>query len=212
MFAKWYGIKKNAQKKFHLLGELNSGHSRGGGRPRWKVVTLSSVFFLNPSLSAQHIFFGRAIILSKCSQKQTCQQNLDLQSQVNFHRSSYLGKIIFLLHSALALWCRCQQAIMFRDGASSHRNKTFQMLKNTKKCIIASKVTAILLNEWFCLLVELHWKESACRLVQNQTRGFPLFILLFVSFSVTLRVPPLDSETGWTGELWWNRVLPILEN
>ena len=22
------------------------------------------------------------------------------------------------------------------------------------------------------------------------------------SFSVTLRVPPLDSETGWTGELW----------
>ena len=30
--------------------------------------------------------------------------------------------------------------------------------------------------------------------------------------SVTLRGPPLDSETGWTGELWSNRVLLILEN
>ena len=29
---------------------------------------------------------------------------------------------------------------------------------------------------------------------------------------VTLRVPPLDSETGWTGELWSNPVLLILEN
>ena len=25
-------------------------------------------------------------------------------------------------------------------------------------------------------------------------------------------LPPLDSETGWTGELWSNRVLLILEN
>ena len=31
------------------------------------------------------------------------------------------------------------------------------------------------------------------------------------SSSVTLRVPPLDSETGWTGELWSNRVVLILE-
>ena len=29
---------------------------------------------------------------------------------------------------------------------------------------------------------------------------------------VTLRVPPLKSETCWTGELWPNRVLLILEN
>ena len=29
---------------------------------------------------------------------------------------------------------------------------------------------------------------------------------------VTLRLPPLDSETGWTGELWSNPVLLILEN
>ena len=29
---------------------------------------------------------------------------------------------------------------------------------------------------------------------------------------VTLRGPPLDSETGWTGELWSNPVLLILEN
>ena len=32
------------------------------------------------------------------------------------------------------------------------------------------------------------------------------------SFSVTLRVPPHDSETGWTGELWSDPVLLILEN
>ena len=32
------------------------------------------------------------------------------------------------------------------------------------------------------------------------------------SFSVTLREPPLDSERGWTGDLWSNRVLLILEN
>ena len=29
---------------------------------------------------------------------------------------------------------------------------------------------------------------------------------------VTLRLPPLYSETGWTGELWSNPVLLILEN
>ena len=29
---------------------------------------------------------------------------------------------------------------------------------------------------------------------------------------VTLRGPPLDSETGWSGELWSNPVLLILEN
>ena len=34
----------------------------------------------------------------------------------------------------------------------------------------------------------------------------------FRSSLVTLRVPPLDSETGWTGELWSNPVLLILEN
>ena len=30
--------------------------------------------------------------------------------------------------------------------------------------------------------------------------------------SVMLRVPSLDSETGWTEELWMNRVILILEN
>ena len=33
-----------------------------------------------------------------------------------------------------------------------------------------------------------------------------------VCVCVTLRGPPLDSETGWTGELWSNPVLLILEN
>ena len=32
------------------------------------------------------------------------------------------------------------------------------------------------------------------------------------SFSVKLRPPPLDSEMGWTGELWLNRVFLILES
>jgi hypothetical protein len=39
----------------------------------------------------------------------------------------------------------------------------------------------------------------------------PLSFVLRPSY-VTLRLPPLDSETGWTGELWSNRVLLILEN
>ena len=34
----------------------------------------------------------------------------------------------------------------------------------------------------------------------------------FVRSYVTLSGPPLDSETGWTGELWSNHVLLILEN
>ena len=39
------------------------------------------------------------------------------------------------------------------------------------------------------------------------------FVRSFVRPScVTLRGPPLDSETGWTGELWSNPVLLILEN
>ena len=36
------------------------------------------------------------------SANQTFWQRLDLQSQVNFHSSTQLAKIIFLLHSALA--------------------------------------------------------------------------------------------------------------
>ena len=41
-----------------------------------------------------------------------------------------------------------------------------------------------------------------------------LLLLLYYScycYCVTLRVPPLKSETGWTGELWFNCVLLILE-
>ena len=39
-----------------------------------------------------------------------------------------------------------------------------------------------------------------------------LLLLRPPSSSVTLVLPPLDSETGWTGELWSNRILLILEN
>ena len=38
------------------------------------------------------------------------------------------------------------------------------------------------------------------------------FICSFVRSSFTLVLPPLDSKTGWTEELWSNRVLLILEN
>ena len=41
---------------------------------------------------------------------------------------------------------------------------------------------------------------------------FCLFIRPHFFFSVMLRVPPLDSEMGWTGELWSNSVFLILEN
>ena len=34
----------------------------------------------------------------------------------------------------------------------------------------------------------------------------------YYSYSITLRIPPLDSETGWTGELGSNPVLLIFEN
>ena len=36
--------------------------------------------------------------------------------------------------------------------------------------------------------------------------------VLRTSAFVTLRVPPLDSEMGWTGEVWSNHGLLILEN
>ena len=35
------------------------------------------------------------------------------------------------------------------------------------------------------------------------TQEFPIIRLSFCLF-VTLRLPPLDSETGWTGEVWSN--------
>ena len=38
------------------------------------------------------------------------------------------------------------------------------------------------------------------------------FLFLRPLSPVTLRGPPLDSETGWTEELWSKRVLLILEN
>ena len=54
----------------------------------------------------------------------------------------------------------------------------------------------------------LNWQKvrAICKISKIRHNDF------FHSFSVTLRVPPLDSETGWTGELWSNRVLLILEN
>ena len=50
---------------------------------------------------------------------------------------------------------------------------------------------------------------SIFRSIQYQTQGFPDFVW---TLCVTLRPPPLYSETGWTRELWSNCVFLILEN
>ena len=48
--------------------------------------------------------------------------------------------------------------------------------------------------------------------IQNPIFDTRISVRVFVCLCVTLRGPPLDSETGWTGELWSNPVLLILEN
>ena len=55
LFAKCYRNQKKCWQLFHLTLVTN-----GGGRPRWKVVTLSFVFFLTPSLrwSLHHLPTG----------------------------------------------------------------------------------------------------------------------------------------------------------
>ena len=50
---------------------------------------------------AKHIYFGRVLNFTEHIQKRTFWQRLDLLSQVNFHSSTYFGKIFFLLHSEL---------------------------------------------------------------------------------------------------------------
>ena len=53
LFAKCYRNQKKCWQLFHLTLVTN-----GGGRPRWKVVTLSFVFFLTPSLSYSNEYIG----------------------------------------------------------------------------------------------------------------------------------------------------------
>ena len=56
---------------------------------------------------------------------------------------------------------------MVKDGAFSHKIGFVTMFKEIlnheghPNYITGSKVMAILLNGWICLLVELHWKGSA---------------------------------------------------
>ena len=45
----------------------------------------------------------------------------------------------------------------------------------------------------------------------EQEQGFPSFVRPSF-YSVTLRVPPMNSEMGWTGELWSKTKFLILEN
>ena len=57
-------------------------------------------------------------------------------------------------------------------------------------------------------MINKHLRTMTCaQILQNiqyQTQGFPS---VCPSSSVTLRGPPLNSATGWTGELWSNRIL-----
>ena len=62
----------------------------------------------------------------------------------------------------------------------------------------------------------LHCTKSSARACLSNNRYSKLdtrisFVRLFVRPSRS-GDPPLDSETGWTGKLWSNRVLLILEN
>ena len=60
--------------------------------------------------------------------------------------------------------------------------------------------------------LECHQKPRQLR--QTSTTRFlgPSYIRHLPFFSVRLGLPPMDSETGWTGELLSNRALLILEN
>ena len=59
------------------------------------------------------------------------------------------------------------EAQTVKNGASSHKTNYITIcseilnLEGHSNCIVGSKVTAILLNGWIMLLVELHWEGSA---------------------------------------------------
>ena len=57
-----------------------------------------------------------------------------------------------------------------------------------------------------------HMGVPRARQSRRRAEAGQYFSFIKVRTSVTLRVPPLYSETGWTGELWSNPVLLILEN
>ena len=80
---------------------------------------------------------------------------------------------------------RRRQAQMIRNLALSHNTLCFTgsgHLKGYQNCIIGSKVMAILLNGYICLLLELHWEGSAF----NKATPFS-FTTVSVTADVSLR-------------------------
>ena len=67
-----------------------------------------------------------------------------------------------------------------------------------------------------CPLLFTHWLSSSTILYQKgevpSCYYYYYYYYYYSYYSVTLRVPPLDSETSSTGELWSNCLLLILEN
>ena len=65
-------------------------------------------------------------------------------------------------------------------------------------------------EDFFCNYIEEKRKIFLFKYPILDTRNS--FVLCPLSSSGTLVLPPLDSETGWTGDIWLNRVLVILKN
>ena len=64
---------------------------------------------------------------------------------------------------------------------------------------------------WIRRELSIFVKENLTNMFNNPKLDTRISVLRTLSF-VTLRLPPLDSETGWTGELWSNCVFLVLEN
>ena len=54
---------------------------------------------------------------------------------------------------------------------------------------------------FYCYIINMELIYDICHVSKIRHKDFRLFVH---PLSVTLRLPPLDSETGWTGELWSN--------
>ena len=63
-----------------------------------------------------------------------------------------------------------------------------------------------LCNQWSCKI----WFASVKSKIRKEKycSATPMYVCTYV----TLRVPPLDSETGWSGKLWLNTIILKLEN
>ena len=64
------------------------------------------------------------------------------------------------------------------------------------------KIFLGLLIESFLLKLYIHCSLTVSEVPQSYIRHEDFRLFFCPALSATLTVPPLDSETGWTGELW----------